>query len=65
MSENNKPGVLHFDEFSFMDNAFGEVGNMIVSGAPGSGKTSFHLIQAVITRYMTDSAKPDDGAPVA
>lgn len=64
MSDNNKPGVLHFDDFPFMGNAFGEGGNMIVCGEPGSGKTSLGLVQDFMARHTADNAKPDEGESV-
>lgn len=63
MSDNNKPGIFHFDNFPFMDNKFGEGRNMIVCCEPMSGKTSLGLMQDFMSRHMGDKAKPDEGAP--
>lgn len=63
MSDNNKPGVLHFDDCPFMGDAFGEVGNMIVCGQTGAGKTT--LLQAIVGRYTAGNARTDhDGESV-
>ncbi|WP_164058103.1 hypothetical protein [Serratia marcescens] len=55
MNNNDKPTIRHFDDFPFTGSDFARVGNIIVCGRSGAGKTT--LMQSIVDKYSADAVQ--------
>ncbi|BEM90404.1 hypothetical protein SME46J_48740 (plasmid) [Serratia marcescens] len=55
MNNNDKPTIRHFDDFPFTGSDFAQVGNIIVCGRTGAGKTT--LMQTIVDKYSADAVR--------
>ncbi|MBH3029575.1 hypothetical protein I5Q96_23300 [Serratia marcescens] len=55
MNNNDKPTIRHFDDFPFTGSDFARVGNIIVCGRTGAGKTT--LMQSTVDKYSADAVR--------
>ncbi|MGP3159383.1 hypothetical protein ACTVR5_12010 [Serratia marcescens] len=55
MNHNDKPTIRHFDDFPFTGSDFARVGNIIVCGRTGAGKTT--LMQSIVDKYSADAVR--------
>ena len=55
MNNNDKPTIRHFDDFPFTDVASAEIGNRVVCGRTGAGKTT--LMQSIVDKYSADAVQ--------
>ena len=55
MNNNDKPTIRHFDDFPFTGSDFARVGNIIVCGRTGAGKTT--LMQSIVDKYSADAVR--------
>ncbi|ALL40447.1 TPA: hypothetical protein OUE92_001797 [Serratia marcescens] len=53
MNKNDKPTIRHFDDFPFTGGASAEIGNRVVCGRTGAGKTT--LMQSIVDKYSADA----------
>lgn len=55
MNNNDKPTIWYFDDFPFMGVASAEIGNRVVCGRTGAGKTT--LMQSIVDKYSADAVR--------
>lgn len=55
MNNNDKPTIRHFDDFPFTGSDFARVGNIIVCGQSGAGKTG--PLQSIVSEYSLDAVR--------
>ncbi|MGL1813954.1 UNVERIFIED_CONTAM: hypothetical protein GPA08_22415 [Serratia marcescens] len=55
MNKNDKPTIRHFDDFPFTGGASAEIGNRVVCGRTGAGKTT--LMQSIVDKYSADAVR--------
>ncbi|BEO21390.1 hypothetical protein SMQE32_48270 (plasmid) [Serratia marcescens] len=55
MNINDKPNIWYFDDFPFMGVASAEIGNRVVCGRTGAGKTT--LMQSIVDKYSADAVR--------
>ncbi|QDL35617.1 hypothetical protein [Serratia liquefaciens] len=55
MNNNDKPTIRYFDDFPFTDVASAEIGNRVVCGRTGAGKTT--LMQSIVGEYSADAVR--------
>ncbi len=55
MNINDKPTIQHFDDFPFMGVASAEIGNRVVCGRTGAGKTT--LMQSIVDKYSAEAVR--------
>jgi hypothetical protein len=55
MNNNDKPNIRHFDDSPFMGDVSACVGNMIVYGRSGAGKTG--LQQSIVGEHCADDVR--------
>ncbi|WP_149571943.1 hypothetical protein [Serratia nevei] len=55
MNNNDIPTIRHFDDFPFTDVASAEIGNRVVCGRTGAGKTT--LMQSIVDKYSADAVR--------
>ncbi|EIH8433996.1 hypothetical protein AXX71_005125, partial [Escherichia coli] len=55
MNINDKPTIQHFDDFPFLGGASAEIGNRVVCGRTGAGKTT--LMQSIVDKYSADAVR--------
>ncbi|KAB5500669.1 hypothetical protein F8564_01285 [Serratia sp. RJAL6] len=55
MNNNDKPTIRYFDDFPFTGSDFARVGNIIVCGRTGAGKTT--LMQSIVDKYSADAVR--------
>lgn len=55
MNNNDKPTARHFDDFPFTGGASAEIGNRVVCGRTGAGKTT--LMQSIVDKYSVDAVR--------
>lgn len=55
MNNNDKPHIWNFDDFPFMGGASAEIGNRVVCGRTGVGKTT--LMQSIVDKYSADAVR--------
>ncbi|OCN20768.1 hypothetical protein AN664_0214505 [Serratia marcescens] len=55
MNNNDRPTIQHFDDFPFTGGASAEIGNLVVCGRTGAGKTT--LMQSIVDKYSADAVR--------
>lgn len=55
MNNKDKPTIRHFDDFPFMGGASAEIGNRVVCGRTGAGKTI--LLHSIVGEYSADAVR--------